>query len=154
MVGAAGLPRVTITPAPSPLVPAEAESSVQTVNWPSRRRMVWRHVSAVGGGSVDASLPSGNTFHCPLAARGHSRSVWRASLEDKVSGNLLVRALAVERQLGSLRRWRHGSSSSVPRSDSLGDDGPSRKPRQLVVGLGLQCSGLPPLSRGPQEGWF
>ncbi len=30
-------------------------------------------------------------------------SLW-ASLEDKASGNLLVRALAVERQLGRLRR--------------------------------------------------
>ncbi len=49
---------------------------------------------------MGASLPSGDTFHCPLIAQGHSRSIWRASLEDKASGNLLVSALAVERQLG------------------------------------------------------
>ncbi len=94
MVGAAGSPQVTITLAPPSLVPAEAEPSVSTVSWSSRRRMVWRHVSAVGGGSVGASLPSGNTFHCPLTAQGHSRSVWRASLEDKASGNLLLLELS------------------------------------------------------------
>ncbi len=58
--------------------------------------MVWKNASAVGGGSVGASLLSGNIFHCPLVAQGHSRSVWRASLEENASGNLFVSALTVE----------------------------------------------------------
>ncbi len=36
--------------------------------------------------------------------------------------------------------------------DSLGDDEPSHRPRQLVVGLALQCSGPRPPPGGPQEG--
>ncbi len=49
---------------------------------------------------MGASLPSGNT----LVAQGYSRSVWRASLEEMAYGNLFIRALAVERQLGRLSR--------------------------------------------------
>ncbi len=59
--------------------------------------MVLRHVSAGDGGSVGTSLPTGNTFHCPLFAQGYSRSVWGASLEEMTFGNLFMRALAVER---------------------------------------------------------
>ncbi len=62
------------------------------------------HVATIGGGFVGASWPSGNTSHCPLVAQGHSRSVWKASLEEMASGNLFIRGLAVERQHGSLSR--------------------------------------------------
>ncbi len=92
------------------------------------------------GGSASASLPSGNTFHCPLVAPWHSTSVWRASLEDKASGYLLVTALAVERQLGSCGCDDTAFQAVFCEGDSLGNGGPSRRPRQLVVGLALQCS--------------
>ncbi len=76
--------------------------------------------------------------HCPMSAQGHARSVWRASPKDKASGNLLVRALAVERQIGRLRQYETPLQAVFCEGDSLGDDGPSRRPRQLVVGLALR----------------
>ncbi len=54
--------------------------------------MISRHVSVVSVGCAGASLPSGNAFYCPLGVQGHSRSNVRASLEDKASGKLLIRA--------------------------------------------------------------
>ncbi len=104
MVGSAGSPQVTIIPTPPSLVPAEGEPSVKTVSWPVRRRMVWSHVAAVSGGFMGAHLPSRNTFHCPLGAQGHSRSVWRASLEEMASGSLSIRAFVEECQFGRLSR--------------------------------------------------
>ncbi len=50
---------------------------------------------------MDASLLSGNTFHCPLVAQEHS-NVWRASLEGMARGNLFIKALVVERHHGRL----------------------------------------------------
>ncbi len=76
----------------------------------------------------------------------HSRSVWRSSFEDKASGNLFVKALTVEHQLGRLRGDDTALQEVFCEDDPLGYDGPSR--RQIGVGLALQCSGLPPLSGG------
>ncbi len=42
------------------------------------------HVWAVGGGYVDASLPPGNTFYCPLVAQGR---VSKEVLEGISRGN-------------------------------------------------------------------
>ncbi len=76
--------------------------------------LVWRHISAVSGGYVDASLPSRNAFHCPLSAQGYCRSVGRASLEEVTSGSLLIKALATERQVGRLclLLFKHSANSS------------------------------------------
>ncbi len=55
-------------------------------------------------GSVGARWPSRSTLRCPLSTQGHSRSVLRASPEERASGSLFIRALAVECQFGRLSR--------------------------------------------------
>ncbi len=67
MVGSAGSPQVTITPASLSLVPAVARYSLETVSWPAG---MMADLETVG-----ARSPSGNTLRFPLGALGHSRSV-------------------------------------------------------------------------------
>ncbi len=49
----------------------------------------------------------------PSIAKAHSRSVVSAFLKEIVSGILLIKALAAERQPGRLSRRRHDSSSNA-----------------------------------------
>ncbi len=58
-----------------------------------------------------------------------------ASLKDKTSGSLFVSALAVERQLGRLSRWLHGSSSSALRGWFIGTIGLLVEHSGLLLGL-------------------
>ncbi len=105
---------------------------------------------------MGASLPSGNTFHCPLYAQEHSR---RASLEDKASGSLLVNALAVEFEPVSTRffkqcsaRMVHWETMGVLVSNSgllLGLRCDARDPRLYPEGLCFGSVPAGPVGLGP-----
>ncbi len=82
--------------------------------WASRQCKLWvewleggwveaTYLRLMMGNDMEVNFSSGNTFHCRLSARGHSKSVERTSHEGMASGSLFVRALAAERKLGCVR---------------------------------------------------